>query len=162
MFTRLCKRVFALFRLEIWLAPRLVFLELLALEKEIFLEIKTKMNDENSNKNRFYAKKFHSFLIFWVTAPNSPLHLSNRAHALLLLHRPQASLTDADHAVRLRPDWGKVSRVNIIYCKSMSLFLPGNNGDERNAGFCLNSFRTRSLYLRVFRGFSYCTFQSVH
>ncbi|XP_063982548.1 LON peptidase N-terminal domain and RING finger protein 3 [Diachasmimorpha longicaudata] len=40
-------------------------------------------------------------------APNSPLHLSNRAHALLLLNRPQASLTDADHAVRLRPDWGK-------------------------------------------------------
>lgn len=40
-------------------------------------------------------------------APNSPLHLSNRAHALHLLNRPQASLTDADHAVRLRPDWGK-------------------------------------------------------
>ncbi|XP_033231307.1 LON peptidase N-terminal domain and RING finger protein 3 [Belonocnema kinseyi] len=40
-------------------------------------------------------------------APNSPLHLSNRAQALLLLNRPQASLTDADHAVRLRPDWGK-------------------------------------------------------
>ncbi|XP_043467921.1 LON peptidase N-terminal domain and RING finger protein 3 [Leptopilina heterotoma] len=40
-------------------------------------------------------------------APNSPLHLSNRAHALFLLNRPQASLTDADHAVRLRPDWGK-------------------------------------------------------
>ncbi|XP_076287505.1 LON peptidase N-terminal domain and RING finger protein 3 isoform X2 [Lasioglossum baleicum] len=40
-------------------------------------------------------------------APNSPLHLSNRAHVLLLLNRPQASLTDADHAVRLRPDWGK-------------------------------------------------------
>ncbi|XP_014218002.1 protein STIP1 homolog, partial [Copidosoma floridanum] len=39
--------------------------------------------------------------------PNSPLHLSNRAHALLLLNRPQASLADADHAVRLRPDWGK-------------------------------------------------------
>ncbi|XP_046588126.1 LON peptidase N-terminal domain and RING finger protein 3 [Neodiprion lecontei] len=40
-------------------------------------------------------------------APDSPLHLSNRAHALHLLNRPQASLTDADHAVRLRPDWGK-------------------------------------------------------
>ncbi|KAK1128216.1 hypothetical protein K0M31_002687 [Melipona bicolor] len=40
-------------------------------------------------------------------APNSPLHLSNRAHVLFLLNRPQASLTDADHAVRLRPDWGK-------------------------------------------------------
>ncbi|XP_015596385.1 LON peptidase N-terminal domain and RING finger protein 3 [Cephus cinctus] len=40
-------------------------------------------------------------------APNSPLHLSNRAHALLMLSRPQASLTDADHAIRLRPDWGK-------------------------------------------------------
>ncbi|XP_017886533.1 LON peptidase N-terminal domain and RING finger protein 3 [Ceratina calcarata] len=40
-------------------------------------------------------------------APNSPLHLSNRAHVLLLLKRPQASLADADHAVRLRPDWGK-------------------------------------------------------
>ncbi|XP_029050675.1 LON peptidase N-terminal domain and RING finger protein 3 [Osmia bicornis bicornis] len=40
-------------------------------------------------------------------APNSPLHLSNRAHVLLLLNRPQASLTDADHAVRLRPDYGK-------------------------------------------------------
>ncbi|OXU23206.1 hypothetical protein TSAR_002244, partial [Trichomalopsis sarcophagae] len=40
-------------------------------------------------------------------APNSPLHLSNRAHALLLLNRPQASLADADHAVRVRPDWGK-------------------------------------------------------
>ncbi|KAF7391046.1 hypothetical protein HZH66_009526 [Vespula vulgaris] len=39
--------------------------------------------------------------------PNSPLHLSNRAHVLLLLKRPQASLTDADQAVRLRPDWGK-------------------------------------------------------
>ncbi|XP_014471249.1 PREDICTED: LON peptidase N-terminal domain and RING finger protein 3 [Dinoponera quadriceps] len=40
-------------------------------------------------------------------APNSPLHLSNRAHVLLLLNRPSAALTDADHAVRLRPDWGK-------------------------------------------------------
>ncbi|KAG5309987.1 LONF3 protein, partial [Acromyrmex insinuator] len=40
-------------------------------------------------------------------APNSPLHLSNRAHVLLLLNRPLAALTDADHAVRLRPDWGK-------------------------------------------------------
>ncbi|KAL0127814.1 hypothetical protein PUN28_003211 [Cardiocondyla obscurior] len=39
--------------------------------------------------------------------PNSPLHLSNRAHVLLLLNRPLAALTDADHAVRLRPDWGK-------------------------------------------------------
>ncbi|XP_034935450.1 LON peptidase N-terminal domain and RING finger protein 3 [Chelonus insularis] len=40
-------------------------------------------------------------------APNSPLHFSNRAHVLLQLNRPQASLIDADHAVRLRPDWGK-------------------------------------------------------
>ncbi|KAK0178402.1 hypothetical protein PV328_002352 [Microctonus aethiopoides] len=40
-------------------------------------------------------------------APNSPLHLSNRANVLLLLNRPQASLADADHAIRLRPDWGK-------------------------------------------------------
>ncbi|XP_070167369.1 LON peptidase N-terminal domain and RING finger protein 3 [Polyergus mexicanus] len=40
-------------------------------------------------------------------APNSPLHRSNRAHVLLLLNRPLAALTDADHAVRLRPDWGK-------------------------------------------------------
>ncbi|XP_048506866.1 LON peptidase N-terminal domain and RING finger protein 3 [Athalia rosae] len=40
-------------------------------------------------------------------APNNPLHLTNRAHASHLLNRPQASLSDADHAVRLRPDWGK-------------------------------------------------------
>ena len=56
-------------------------------------------------------------LFFFVSAPNSPLHLSNRAHALLLLNRPQASLTDADHAVRLRPDWGKVSLILLIFSK---------------------------------------------
>ncbi|KAK0086995.1 hypothetical protein PV325_002005 [Microctonus aethiopoides] len=44
---------------------------------------------------------------FTGAPPNSPLHLSNRANVLLLLNRPQASLADADHAIRLRPDWGK-------------------------------------------------------
>ncbi|XP_066590063.1 LON peptidase N-terminal domain and RING finger protein 3 [Prorops nasuta] len=39
--------------------------------------------------------------------PSSPLHLSNRAQILLMLNRPQAALTDSDHAIRLRPDWGK-------------------------------------------------------
>lgn len=53
-----------------------------------------------------------------VSAPNSPLHLSNRAHVLLLLNRPQASLTDADHAVRLRPDWGKVRNSFFLYILS--------------------------------------------
>ncbi|XP_014221209.1 LON peptidase N-terminal domain and RING finger protein 3 [Trichogramma pretiosum] len=40
-------------------------------------------------------------------APNSPVCLCSRAHALLLLNRPQAALDDTDRALRLRPDWGK-------------------------------------------------------
>lgn len=68
-----------------------------------------------------------------VSAPNSPLHLSNRAHVLLLLNRPQASLTDADHAVRMRPDWGKVR--NIVCCGHFSIQRHRATGDT-----CKNNF----------------------
>lgn len=61
------------------------------------------------------SQPYFTFVFPPVSAPNSPLHLSNRAHVLLLLNRPQASLTDADHAVRLRPDWGKVRNVFLSW-----------------------------------------------
>ncbi|XP_012282081.1 LON peptidase N-terminal domain and RING finger protein 3 [Orussus abietinus] len=54
-----------------------------------------------------HAQALERYNVAVHLAPSSPLHLSNRAHALLLLNRPQASLADADHAVRLRPDWAK-------------------------------------------------------
>ncbi|XP_076379435.1 LON peptidase N-terminal domain and RING finger protein 3 isoform X2 [Megalopta genalis] len=65
-------------------------------------------------------------------APNSPLHLSNRAHVLLLLNRPQASLTDADHAVRLRPDWGKGH-----YRRGVALSALGRH-EEALFAFCIS------------------------
>jgi len=67
----------------------------------------------NVSKYKIYSlsdNNLTSLFFFRVSAPNSPLHRSNRAHVLLLLNRPLAALTDADHAVRLRPDWGKVRK----------------------------------------------------
>lgn len=80
----------------------------------VFPDIPTRQVSHCSDLEISFARFDKAFyeLVFplRVSAPNSPLHLSNRAHVLLLLNRPSAALTDADHAVRLRPDWGKVRR----------------------------------------------------